>query len=159
MVNGKGLLFLTFAAAALAAACTGPWSTASATSTTTGDGTGGGVISSEDCVSCHQPDYDATSSPVHAGFPTTCTQCHTETEWIPWKVDHAPLFPIDTGKHAAVHDECTTCHSAAPDFSTFACGGPCHTEADVAPRHNDVGGFVYSATSCYSCHPSGIAGD
>ena len=47
-------------------------------------------ITSTTCVSCHQNDFNNAVSPVaHAGFPTTCQQCHDTVQWTDAKFDHS----------------------------------------------------------------------
>jgi hypothetical protein len=42
-------------------------------------------------------------------------------------------------------------------FTCISCHD--HSQGNTDPRHTGVSGYVYSATSCYSCHPTGTAGD
>ncbi len=110
-----------------------------------------------DCVACHQPDYDKAHG--SQGFPTDCKTCHTATAWTPSTFDHdAQYFPIFSGRHSGVWATCATCHITAGDFSSFSCIN-CHThsQSNTDPNHGDVRGYVYSATSCYSCHARGTA--
>ena len=109
------------------------------------------------CFGCHKSDYDGTTNPAHAaaGFPTDCTQCHSQTAWTPSTFDHTSFFPL-TGSHDV---SCSTCHTNSANFSLFSCTSACHSEAETDPRHSDVGNYVYSPTSCYSCHANGRGGD
>jgi len=63
-----------------------------------------------DCVACHQADYDAKHAP--AGYPTTCTLCHTPTDWEDGSFDHeASSGGFDLwGPHLT--KPCTVCHEA-----------------------------------------------
>ncbi len=109
------------------------------------------------CYGCHQKDYDATTNPAHqpAGFATDCTQCHTQTAWSPSTFDHTTFFPL-TGSHNV---SCTRCHINSSNFAQFSCTNSCHSQASTDPHHTDVRNYVYSPTSCYSCHANGKAGD
>jgi len=107
----------------------------------------------DDCLACHQPDYDANHAGT--GFPTTCLDCHTTTTWEGATVTH-PQFPIYSGRHAGEWDSCQTCHTQPGDFSVFSCL-TCHehNQADMDDEHEDVGGYSYNSDACYSCHPDG----
>lgn len=99
------------------------------------------------CVSCHQPDYDATTSPVHltAGFPTTCQDCHTTTGWTGAALNHT-WFRLPH-RNAA----CADCHTNPTNFSVFVCT-VCHTQGETDPHHREVNGYVWNSTNCYGCH-------
>ncbi|MFN8547621.1 MAG: hypothetical protein U0527_06520 [Candidatus Eisenbacteria bacterium] len=107
---------------------------------------------STQCYSCHQSDWQGTTSPNHqqAGFPTDCSPCHSTEHWQPATFNHAnTLFPL-TGAHqllpcSACHadnvwggkpTDCWSCHSA--DFS--ATDNPHHTQA----------GFSHTCTNCHA---------
>jgi hypothetical protein len=113
------------------------------------------------CYSCHQKDYQGTTDPNHvaAAFPTTCTLCHNTTSWAGATFNHT-WFPIYSGTHAGVWSTCGTCHINASNYAAFSCIN-CHThsQSNTDPHHTDVSGYVYNATSCYSCHPSGQGGN
>jgi hypothetical protein len=113
------------------------------------------------CYGCHQSEYNSTTNPAHsaAGFPTDCTQCHTQTAWSPSTFSHTQ-FPIGSGRHASPPLLCSQCHTNISNFSIFSCTtSGCHSQAETDPRHDGVNGYVYSATSCYTCHPTGGGGD
>ena len=113
------------------------------------------------CYSCHQKDYQGTTDPNHvaAAFPTTCALCHNTTSWAGATFNHT-WFPIYSGTHAGVWSTCGTCHINASNYAAFSCIN-CHThsQSNTDPHHTDVSGYVYNATSCYSCHPSGQGGN
>jgi hypothetical protein len=105
------------------------------------------------CVSCHQADYDATTDPSHvaAQFPTDCASCHSTARWSGARFDHDRLyFPVFSGAHRNRWSSCSDCHQNASDFRQFDCVH-CHQSA-----HQGRG---YVSQQCYSCHPSGTAGD
>ncbi len=109
------------------------------------------------CYGCHQKDYASTTNPAHAtaGFPTDCTQCHTQTAWSPSTFDHTTYFPL-TGSHNV---SCSTCHINSSSFAQFSCTATCHSQSETDSNHRDVSNYVYSPTSCYNCHANGKAGD
>jgi nitrate/TMAO reductase-like tetraheme cytochrome c subunit len=116
-----------------------------------------------DCYSCHRTDYDRTNNPNHAasGFPTNCTSCHSLNGWRPATFDHdSRNFPIYSGRHRGVWSNCTDCH-AAGNTRVFSCTD-CHehsNKSEVDRDHRDVNGYNYTSTSCYRCHPRGVAED
>ena len=113
-----------------------------------------------DCYSCHAKDYNTVANPNHlaAHFPTTCTTCHTTASWLGAVFNHT-WFPIYSGTHAGQWMTCADCHVNPSNFAVFSCI-TCHTHdaSVVVPKHSGVGNFVYNATSCYTCHPTGSGG-
>ncbi len=105
------------------------------------------------CYGCHTNDYNNTSNPPHksAGYPTDCTQCHTQTAWTPSTFNHTTYFPL-TGSHNV---SCATCHITISNFAVFSCTASCHSQSSTDPHHSGVRNYVYSPTSCYGCHPTG----
>jgi predicted CXXCH cytochrome family protein len=118
---------------------------------------------STDCYACHKPAYDGTTDPNHAaaGFPTACANCHTTTSWAGATFDHdAAFFPIYSGRHRGLWNNCATCHNVPNNFSQFTCFS-CHPHDDKAgtdSHHTSVSGYQYTSPACYSCHPRGNAG-
>jgi hypothetical protein len=115
-----------------------------------------------DCYSCHKANYTSTTNPNHvaAAFPTTCDTCHTTTSWLGATFNHT-WFPIYSGTHQqGVWTTCADCHTSASNYAVFSCIN-CHThdKTSTDAHHQGVGGYVYSGTSCYSCHPQGSAGN
>jgi hypothetical protein len=135
----------------------------------------------QDCVGCHQANYDSATNPPHTGFPTTCNTCHNDTGWSPAtasgsSVTSHPWFPL-ANKHANVAcatchtkgyklgdtpQDCVGCHQANYDSAT----NPPHTGLPTTCNgcHNDLGWspstFVHpwtldgthATTPCVSCH-------
>jgi hypothetical protein len=90
-----------------------------------GDGVFNGKAT--DCVSCHRPRYDATTSPAHAaaGYSTTCAPCLHTTAWLGAVFNHATT--LSTHRCSPHHHlrrlsrrwrlsgksmECLSCHQA-----------------------------------------------
>ncbi len=116
---------------------------------------------SPDCISCHQADYAATQNPNHAslGFGTDCASCHTtDPGWHPAKftAHDAQYFPIYSGSHSGVWDQCTDCHQNTSDYSEFSCIN-CHTNPQTNNQHGEVNGYSYNNGACLACHPTGRA--
>ena len=100
------------------------------------------------CVSCHQQAYDGTTNPNHAaaGFATTCQDCHTTAGWTGAAFNHT-WFRIP--HHSAT--ACSDCHTDPSNYTFFVCT-VCHTQAQTAPNHAAVSGYVWNSTNCYGCH-------
>ncbi|MBZ5628100.1 MAG: hypothetical protein LAO06_04455 [Acidobacteriia bacterium] len=110
-----------------------------------------------DCYSCHKADYTGTTSPNHisAGFPTTCTTCHTTwttTGWAGATFNHT-WFPMTHGNAKT----CSDCHTNPADYTVFQCT-ICHTQASTTSEHRGVSGFVWNSANCLACHKNGRGG-
>ena len=104
---------------------------------------------SSQCVSCHRADYDQAAKPRHAGFPTTCADCHSNTDWSGATFDHqVTRFPL-TGAHNAV--ACTSCHGdQVYQGKSMECMS-CHRTVFQATTNPPHGSASFSAP-CTSCH-------
>ncbi len=137
-----------------------------------------------DCFSCHQQDFNGARNPVHAGFATSCQDCHGVSAWQPAIFDHNQTGFQLLGAHRTV--ECTTCHRtgyAGTPSECFSChqtdftaarnpvhaGFPitcreCHGVTAWQPAlfdHNATGfqlNGAHRSTECASCHRTGYAG-
>lgn len=111
------------------------------------------------CVACHQSDYDATVNPNHKGanFSTDCIICHGESNWTPATFDHDnTFFPIYSGKHLGVWNDCNQCHTNPNNISDFTCI-TCHINPETDEAHVSVNGYSYNSPACLACHPTGDA--
>jgi hypothetical protein len=142
------------------------------------------AIRSDDCVTCHLVDYDATSVPPHAmvptatgtvAFPKTCGDCHRTTSWQPALGLHPPppkFLLVDVPPKITMHDDlkCLGCHDL--DLAPTSTGGAntnclqCHPDtADLADAHVGTKGpigqaYTYApavANFCLGCHLDGTA--
>ncbi len=116
---------------------------------------------SQDCYSCHRPDYEATQNPNHtaAQFPNTCGNCHTTAGWTPAQFDHdGPYFPIYSGKHRNQWNACSDCHTSPSNYQVFSCT-TCHehNQTDMNQEHQGIQGYRWESSACFSCHPDGNA--
>lgn len=107
-----------------------------------------------DCYGCHQVAYSSTTNPNHQslGFSTACALCHTTTPgWRPAKYTQhdSQFFPIYSGRHNGVWDNCTQCHNDPGNYAVFDCK-TCHANAHA--------GENYTNAQCYNCHPRGEGG-
>jgi len=112
------------------------------------------------CNGCHASDYNTAANPNHntAQFPTDCASCHTSNAWAPSTFNHdAQYFPIYSGKHRGKWTLCSECHTSTTNFALFSCI-KCHEHSNKTSVDNDhkgENGYTYTATSCYTCHPTG----
>jgi hypothetical protein len=107
--------------------------------------------SQDDCVSCHQSQYDAQHT--GASFPTTCLSCHVRDSWSGAVVDHVAIsngFPL-LGAHLST--SCAACHSV-PSYALLFTppSGPddcvvCH-QVNYQSAHAGAG----YPTDCAACH-------
>ncbi len=103
------------------------------------------------CAGCHIGDYNQTTDPNHVAqqFPTNCAVCHSETAWIPASFDHNSVYPL-TGAHAAIANDCNTCHNGNYTNTPNTCAG-CHTpDYNQSTNPNHVALAI--PTDCASCH-------
>ena len=103
------------------------------------------------CYSCHQQDWNGTTSPPHAtvGFPTTCETCHSTTNWTGTSFNHnTTSFPL-TGAHVTV--PCASCH-VNNNYTTLptTCYG-CH-QKDFTGTTNPAHVAAGFPTDCTLCH-------
>jgi len=110
-----------------------------------------------ECVSCHLPDYNAATDPVHVGgcYPQNCEMCHTTTPgWSPTSFQHNNLFPISSGDHGGM--ACVDCHTNPSDCKVFSCID-CHehNQSEMNNEHDEVSGYSFNSNACYNCHPNG----
>ncbi|MBL0060762.1 MAG: hypothetical protein IPP40_04550 [bacterium] len=112
------------------------------------------------CVDCHLADYNSSADPDHEAdqYPTACQDCHTPSNWNS-TFNHAPLFPITTGAHRNEWNTCRECHPNAGNFGVFSCTH-CHEhrQSEANSEHQDVNGYQWLSSACYSCHPDGREG-
>jgi Cytochrome c7 and related cytochrome c/Seven Residue Repeat len=107
---------------------------------------------STDCYSCHQADFNTTTSPPHvsSGFPTDCSICHTTAGWNTSTFNHnATKFPL-TGAHVSVN--CAQCH-VNNDYSgdlKVDCIG-CH-QTDFNNTNSPPHAASGFPTTCLTCH-------
>lgn len=116
---------------------------------------------STECFACHQQNYNGTTDPNHlvAHFPIQCNECHTTSAWQPANWNHdSQYFPIYSGKHNAQWNTCADCHTNPTNYADFSCL-TCHehNQTEMNDKHNEVPGYSYVSSNCYSCHPTGTS--
>ncbi len=108
-------------------------------------------ITNTTCISCHQTDFNNANSPVpHAGFPTTCEQCHDTVQWTDGKFDHSGTgFPL-TGSHTVPPRACADCHVNNNYQLNSALCITCH-QKDFNGANSPVPHTGFP-TTCEMCH-------
>jgi len=103
-----------------------------------------------DCIMCHQEDYNQTVNPNHmaSGFSTNCVECHLPTAES-WGAENFHLFfPLTEGHNIA---DCAACH----DVNNYSAASPecssCHIDDynNAANPNHLTAGFN---TNCAECH-------
>ncbi|MDF1866381.1 MAG: hypothetical protein P1U70_16215, partial [Saprospiraceae bacterium] len=130
--------------------------------------TGGHALISDDCVACHQGDYqntpntcegchqqdfDNTINPNHTvlNLSTDCQSCHTtEPDWMPATFDIHDDFYSLNGAHAVIANDCAACHNRDYNNTPNTCFG-CHSDDYNNTTDPDHQALQFS-TDCISCH-------
>lgn len=80
------------------------------------------------CAGCHTPQYDQSVNPNHTalGLSFECEMCHTtQPDWMPANFPVHNEYYMLEGAHAAIANDCFTCHE---------------------------GNYVTTPNTCYACH-------
>ena len=114
------------------------------------------------CVDCHDH-VQTLMDPVHQGFngyaydSPTCLGCHPTGQAGEFRDHDATEFPIYSGVHRGKWNDCGVCHPTPTNKQVFTCID-CHEHSQqrMDDKHlGEVNNYVFSATSCYDCHPNG----
>ncbi|MBK7773371.1 MAG: hypothetical protein IPI43_04420 [Sandaracinaceae bacterium] len=139
------------------------------------------VIGQDECVTCHQSDYDLTAradltplcSPMRPDHPAlrldvACGNCHQEFSWCP--ALEAGEHPEDCFRLRGAHDvSCQNCHDpsigpSASGLNTTCTSSSCHSYRGSAGEHDEERNYdaAYELATangrqnfCVSCHWSG----
>ncbi|MEK7718457.1 MAG: hypothetical protein AAB347_02420, partial [Bacteroidota bacterium] len=100
------------------------------------------------CVACHQGNYDTALNHKAQGYPTDCTICHTQNNWLENIFNHATTaFPL-TGAHTTV--VCAKCHTTGFKGTSTLCFS-CHAaKYNASTNPNHLGAKF--PTNCEICH-------
>ena len=105
-----------------------------------------------DCIGCHRPDFERTTSPNHAaaGYSTTCDGCHrpSDASWRGATVNHSEFFPL-VGRHSTAN--CAACHAGNVYKGTPRTCDGCHRaqfDRTTSPSHV----AARFPTTCEVCH-------
>jgi len=106
------------------------------------------VTARQECISCHQVQYDNARDHKQNLYPIECIQCHSTENWQELSFNHGlTKFPL-TGAH--VTTECAKCHKLGYTGTSGECNS-CHA-ANYAgvqvPNHAAAGISV----QCETCH-------
>ncbi|MFA5327849.1 MAG: hypothetical protein WC384_08675 [Prolixibacteraceae bacterium] len=105
------------------------------------------------CNSCHLTNYNSTTNPNHKtlGLSVNCTDCHTTNPgWQPAKFpNHSTYFAL-TGAHAAIANDCASCHNGVYTNTPNTCYA-CHT-SDYNNTTNPAHKAAQFPTDCATCH-------
>ncbi len=100
------------------------------------------------CIGCHQSTYDTAPNHKAQGYPTDCTMCHTQNNWLENNFNHATTaFPL-TGAHTTVL--CSKCHTVGFKGTSNVCSTchlPVYTSSQL-PGHVAAG----IPKECATCH-------
>ena len=104
------------------------------------------------CSACHMANFTGTTNPNHvtAGFPQTCTTCHTTTQWQGASFNHGTTRFILTGAHLQV--SCTLCHTNGRYAGTPTTCSSCHLSrytGTTNPNHV-AAGFPQDCSLCHT---------
>lgn len=106
----------------------------------------------QQCVGCHQLQYDGAPGHKQSGFSTDCNKCHTQDNWLAASYDHATTnFPL-SGAHTKV--QCSLCHLNGYKGTSTSCSSchlSLHTNAQL-PSHTTAG----ISTDCAACHNTAL---
>jgi hypothetical protein len=110
------------------------------------------------CFDCHARDYQGTDEPNHAqaGFPTDCSQCHSQRGWDDAAFAHTGFER--NGRHATA--ACTDCHKNGVYQGTSSECVSCHLDdynGTTEPNHRNAG-FPLDCAVCHGTSATGWAG-
>ena len=128
----------------------------------------------QDCISCHQPDYQAAPNHVARSYSQTCLQCHTQTTWEGATFAHTPSMtdcaschhddfiaassPVNHTTQGIIEAACSQCHSnsASSWQQTTYVHGDCYNNTTNRAHQNarceQCHATGYPAATCTACH-------
>lgn len=101
-----------------------------------------------ECIACHQENYNSAPEHVSQSYPTTCEDCHNTTSWEETNFDHNSTNFALTGAHITTN--CADCHTAGYAGTSNICND-CHNSDftnTANPDHQQLG----LETNCETCH-------
>ena len=109
---------------------------------------GNTTSASQECISCHQQNYNEAKNHLAQNFPFDCLQCHNTSNWEEATFDHNATSFALTGAHVAT--ECSACHTSGYAGTSSQCSA-CHTDnynQTANPNHTSLG----LSNQCNECH-------
>lgn len=113
------------------------------------------------CLACHT---QTTTDNIHQGIggydyvSTACFACHPDGSGIEFTEHDGAYFPIYSGTHNGVWNECSDCHTDPANRSVFSCL-TCHEQTETGTIHTGMPSYAYESSACLTCHPTGSGGD
>ena len=100
------------------------------------------------CISCHQLQYNNAPDHKKVNYPTDCSKCHSQKNWVENSFNHANTnYPL-TGAHKTA--KCGSCHLTTligTPTTCSTCHLPAYTTSQV-PAHTTAG----IPKDCFPCH-------
>ncbi len=115
------------------------------------------------CLACHEHNQTDMDN-MHQGISgynyvsTACFTCHPAGEGVQFTQHDAAYFPIYSGQHSGLWNECSDCHTNPADRSVFSCLG-CHGQTETGTIHQGISTYSWESSACLTCHPTGTGGD
>lgn len=107
-----------------------------------------------ECASCHTDEYLNTQNPNHqnAGFSIDCMECHNPLGigWDTNALNHDSFYPLN-GAHAAISNDCVSCHINENYINTPNTCVDCHLN-DYNNTQNPNHSSANFPTDCITCH-------
>ena len=106
-----------------------------------------------ECISCHQAQFNTAPNHTAQSYPTTCELCHNSIAWNQASFDHQNTnFPL-TGAHT--NTTCQQCHSAGYTGTPTECFA-CHQtdyQQSTNPNHSSLALVNYIVRTCHTTNP------
>ncbi|MGB4848481.1 MAG: hypothetical protein WBP41_11215, partial [Saprospiraceae bacterium] len=114
---------------------------------------GGYAGTPTNCDACHLTNFNQASNPNHValGLSTDCATCHTTApNWNPALFPNHNNYYQLQGAHAAIANQCATCHNGNYNNTPSTCVGCHQTEYNQTndPNHQSA----QFPTTCETCH-------
>ncbi|MEN8145368.1 MAG: hypothetical protein ABFS14_10500 [Gemmatimonadota bacterium] len=105
-------------------------------------------LDQNDCIACHQNDFDKEHA--GSGFPTTCLDCHNQSDWDA-AFDHNQAGFDLVGAHSSLG--CESCHSPVDNALLYPAPA---AQDDCVACHQDEYDTQHTGpgfpTTCQDCH-------
>ncbi len=105
------------------------------------------------CFDCHSQNYNQTTNPNHSGIgiPDECATCHTTNPgWAPATFPIHSNYYVLQGAHVSIANDCAACHSGNYNTTPITCFG-CH-QNNYNQTTNPPHLSAQFPTNCETCH-------